>query len=48
MAPAVVVVIVNWNSGAYLQGCLRALAAQSEPDFRAVVVDNARDAGSEA
>jgi GT2 family glycosyltransferase len=48
MAPAVVVVIVNWNSGAYLQGCLRALAAQSEPDFRAVVVDNASDDGSEA
>lgn len=48
MDAGVVVVIVNWNSGAHLQACLRALAGQSEPGFRAVVVDNASSDGSQA
>lgn len=40
-APArAVVVIVNWNGGAYLRQCLKALQVQTEPRFAAVVVDN--------
>jgi GT2 family glycosyltransferase len=42
----VAVIIVNWNAGALLGACLRALAAQTERDFRAVVVDNASTDGS--
>lgn len=47
-APRVVVVVVNWNGGAYLQRCLQALQAQTEPRFTAVVVDNGSTDGSEA
>jgi len=48
MAPRVAVIVVNWNSGAHLQACLRALAAQTEADFRALVVDNGSQDGSQA
>ena len=50
VAPAakVVVVIVNWNGGAYLRRCLQALQAQTEPRFAALVVDNGSTDGSEA
>jgi GT2 family glycosyltransferase len=48
MEPAALVIVVNWNSGRHLPACLQALAAQSEPNFRAVVVDNASDDGSQA
>lgn len=47
MAPRVAVVIVNFNSGDYLRACLAALAAQTEADFRAVVVDNGSGDGSQ-
>lgn len=48
MAPAVAVIVVNWNGGAHLEACLRALAAQTETGFRALVVDNASRDGSQA
>lgn len=48
MEPAVAVIIVNWNGGAHLGACLRALAAQTEAGFRALVVDNASEDGSQA
>ena len=43
---AVTVVIVAYDSGAYLQPCIDALAAQSFTDFEAVVADNASRDGS--
>jgi GT2 family glycosyltransferase len=46
-APDVAVIVVNWNSGEYLAACLRALAAKTESRFRALVVDNASDDGSQ-
>lgn len=42
------VIIVNWNSGEHLKACLQALAAQTEAGFRALVVDNGSDDGSQA
>lgn len=48
MQPRVAVIVVNWNGGAHLEACLRALAAQTEADFRALVVDNASQDGSQA
>jgi GT2 family glycosyltransferase len=48
MNPAVAVIIVNWNGGAHLGACLRALAAQTQKDFRALVVDNASADGSQS
>jgi GT2 family glycosyltransferase len=48
MEPAVAVIIVNWNGGAHLDDCLRALAAQSESGFTALVVDNGSEDGSQA
>src|SRR5690242_10966967 len=44
--PAVRVIVVSYNSGAYLARCLAALAAQSMPRFEAVVVDNGSSDGS--
>jgi GT2 family glycosyltransferase len=35
------VIVVSYNSAAYVNRCLAALAAQTEPRFEAVVVDNA-------
>lgn len=40
-APAVSIVIVHYNSGAWLERCLRSLVAQSFPDFEAIIIDNA-------
>lgn len=48
MTQRVAVIVVNWNGGAHLEACLRALAAQTEPGFRALVVDNASQDGSQA
>ena len=48
MPAAVAVIIVNWNGGAHLEGCLRALAAQTHTAFCALVVDNASEDGSQA
>jgi len=39
--PWVRIVIVNYNAGGMLQDCIEALAAQTIPDFEAVIVDNA-------
>ena len=41
MPPLVSVVIVNFNSGAYLDRCLDSLHQQSFRDFETIVVDNA-------
>jgi N-acetylglucosaminyl-diphospho-decaprenol L-rhamnosyltransferase len=38
---SVEVIIVAYNSGAYLQACIDALALQTLKDFKAVIVDNA-------
>jgi GT2 family glycosyltransferase len=48
MTVRVAVIVVNWNGGAHLEACLRALAAQSEPGFQALVVDNGSQDGSQA
>jgi GT2 family glycosyltransferase len=48
MSASVAVIVVNWNGGAHLETCLRALAVQSAPGFRAIVVDNASQDGSQA
>ncbi len=39
-APWVRIVIVDYNAGAFLQTCVDALAAQTMPEFEAVIVDN--------
>jgi N-acetylglucosaminyl-diphospho-decaprenol L-rhamnosyltransferase len=44
--PWVRVVVVNYNSGPLLAETLRGLAAQSDPDFEAVIVDNGSTDGS--
>ena len=44
--PWVRVVVVNYNSGDLLDRSVAALAAQSDPDFEAVIVDNASSDGS--
>jgi len=41
VAPAVTVIIVNFNAGAHLAATLTGLRTQSHSDFRAIVVDNA-------
>jgi GT2 family glycosyltransferase len=43
--PAVSIVIVCYNSAAYLPRCLKALAAQSFTDFEIIVIDNASPEG---
>jgi GT2 family glycosyltransferase len=45
-APAITVVVVNYNGGDYLRGCLRSLAQQTFTDFETIVVDNASSDGS--
>lgn len=45
-APFATVVIVAYNSGAYLQACVDALAAQTLREFEAIIVDNASEDGS--
>jgi N-acetylglucosaminyl-diphospho-decaprenol L-rhamnosyltransferase len=46
--PRVSVLIVNFNSGDWLERCLRALCGQSVESFEAVVLDNASHDGSVA
>jgi GT2 family glycosyltransferase len=47
--PSVAVIVVNYNSGAMLARCLDALARQTLPPWRVVVVDNAsRDASADS
>jgi len=43
--PAVSIVIVCYNSAAYLPRCLEALAAQTFKDFEIIVIDNASPEG---
>jgi GT2 family glycosyltransferase len=38
--PLLSVVLVSWNSGAYLNHCLSALSKQSRCDFEVILVDN--------
>src|SRR5688572_19840244 len=45
-SPEVTVAIVAYQSGAFLQACLDALAAQTFADFEAVVLDNDSTDGS--
>jgi GT2 family glycosyltransferase len=47
MSP-VAVAVVNWNSGDLLARCLDALARQTQPASRVIVVDNGSTDGSEA
>ncbi len=44
--PAVTVVVVNYNAGDYLRGCIVSLARQTFTDFEVVLVDNASTDGS--
>ena len=46
--PRVTVAIVAYQSGAFLQACVDALASQSFGDFEAVIADNASSDGSVA
>ncbi len=45
-APAVTVAIVAYQSGAYLQPCVAALAAQTFADFEALILDNGSTDGA--
>src|SRR5579871_990761 len=45
-APALTVVVVNYNAGAYLRGCLKSLAQQTWDDFEVILIDNASSDGS--
>lgn len=40
-APAITVVVVNYNGGEYLRGCLASLAGQTFTNFETIVIDNA-------
>jgi GT2 family glycosyltransferase len=46
LAPAVSVIIVNWNGRQHLPTCLDSLAGQTFRDFEAIVVDNGSTDGS--
>jgi GT2 family glycosyltransferase len=45
-APNVSVIILCWNSGAYLPRCLGSLAAQTYDDFEVIIVDNGSTDGA--
>ncbi len=45
-SPSIAVVVVNWNSGQYLEKCLQSLKGQALPPTRVLVVDNASTDGS--
>lgn len=45
-AAPVAVVIVNWNSGAFLPACLDSLRGQTHPPQQTIIVDNASSDGS--
>ena len=44
--PRVAVIVVNWSGGALLRRCLAALATQTRPPDRVLIVDNASTDGS--
>lgn len=39
--PAITVIVVNYNGGDFLRGCMASLAAQTFSDFETILVDNA-------
>jgi GT2 family glycosyltransferase len=41
------VIIVNWNSGSFLRGCLSSLTNQDYPNIEIIVSDNASNDGSQ-
>lgn len=45
-APEITVVVVNYNGGDYIRGCLESLARQTFRNFETIVVDNASKDGS--
>jgi GT2 family glycosyltransferase len=45
-APEITVVVVNYNSGDYLRGCIASLAGQTHPNFETILIDNASTDGS--
>ncbi len=45
-SPSIAVVVVNWNSGHYLEKCLQNLKNQTLPPTRVLIVDNASTDGS--
>lgn len=45
-APAITVVVVNFNGGDYLRRCMASLAVQTFADFEVILVDNASTDGS--
>jgi GT2 family glycosyltransferase len=44
--PAITVVVVNYNGGDYLRGCIASLSRQTFTDFELLIVDNASTDGS--
>ena len=38
--PEITVVVVNYNSGDYLKGCIASLARQTHANFETIIVDN--------
>jgi len=45
-APDVTVVVVNYNGGDYLRGCIASLARQTHRNFETILIDNASSDGS--
>jgi len=44
--PLISVVILNWNAGRYLEGCLRSVLNANYPNLEIILVDNASTDGS--
>lgn len=45
-SPDITVVVVNYNSGDYLKGCIASLARQTHQNFETIIVDNNSTDGS--
>ena len=45
-APDITVVVVNYNSGDYLKGCIASLARQTHRNFETIIIDNNSTDGS--
>lgn len=45
-APDITVVVVNYNSGDYLKGCIASLARQTHANFETIIIDNSSTDGS--
>jgi GT2 family glycosyltransferase len=46
VTPEITVVVVNYNSGDYLKGCIASLARQTHRNFETIIVDNNSSDGS--